>query len=240
MDTDKTNRLKSLFNVAKKALPIKQSLFVGALLGVVGGFLDAYTYVVRGAVFANAQTGNMVLLAINVVNKDVQKVLYYFIPILAFFLGVLLTEVLKKYYDKTKRVRHEYIVLVSEVILLFIVGFIPTTVSHIVSNVTVSFICSMQVNSFRALDGSPYATTMCTGNLRSAAENFFKFASGEDRARGKICGKYFMIILFFCFGAAVGVEFSEKFGTKAVWTCCILLIITIIILIDEQKKRDKK
>jgi uncharacterized membrane protein YoaK (UPF0700 family) len=39
---------------------------VGFLLSAVGGYLDAYTYVGHGGVFANAQTGNVVLLAVAV------------------------------------------------------------------------------------------------------------------------------------------------------------------------------
>ena len=34
-----------------------ESFRVAALLSVTGGFLDAYTYVARDGVFANAQTG---------------------------------------------------------------------------------------------------------------------------------------------------------------------------------------
>ncbi|MEG2720073.1 MAG: YoaK family protein, partial [Oscillospiraceae bacterium] len=194
------------------------------------------TFVLRGGVFANAQTGNMVLLAINAVGKDFVKVIYYFIPILAFFLGVLITEVIKKYYDKSKRIRHEYVVLIFEAVLLFVVGFIPTTVSHLTSNVIISFICSMQVNSFRSIDGSPYATTMCTGNLRSAGEKFFLFLSKKDKSAGKTCGKYFMVIVFFCIGAGIGVYFSEKYGVRSVWICSAILLLTAVILIDEQRK----
>ncbi len=45
-----------------KQKQMSDSLTVGVLLAVVGGFLDAYTYLLRGHVFANAQTGNIVLL----------------------------------------------------------------------------------------------------------------------------------------------------------------------------------
>ena len=37
---------------------------MGALLAAAGGLLDAYTYLSRGGVFANAETGNMVLFGI--------------------------------------------------------------------------------------------------------------------------------------------------------------------------------
>ena len=39
--------------------PMSQSYIVGLLLAFAGGYLDVYTYVCRGGVFANAQTGNM-------------------------------------------------------------------------------------------------------------------------------------------------------------------------------------
>ena len=38
---------------------MSESLAIGLLLALTGGFLDAYTYVARGRVFANAQTGNI-------------------------------------------------------------------------------------------------------------------------------------------------------------------------------------
>ena len=41
-----------------------ESYIVGVLLAIAGGFLDVYTYISRGGVFANAQTGNIVLLGI--------------------------------------------------------------------------------------------------------------------------------------------------------------------------------
>ena len=43
---------------------MSEAYSLGALLTVGGGFLDAYTYFTRGGVFSNAQTGNLVLLAI--------------------------------------------------------------------------------------------------------------------------------------------------------------------------------
>ncbi len=45
---------------------MSESFRMGALLAVTGGFFDVYTYLCRGKVFANAQTGNMVLLGISV------------------------------------------------------------------------------------------------------------------------------------------------------------------------------
>ena len=47
-----------------RTVQMSEAYSLGALLTVGGGFLDAYTYFTRGGVFSNAQTGNLVLLAI--------------------------------------------------------------------------------------------------------------------------------------------------------------------------------
>ena len=44
-----------------KKVQISESIELGILLALSGGFMDAYSYIGRGGVFANAQTGNMLL-----------------------------------------------------------------------------------------------------------------------------------------------------------------------------------
>ena len=48
-----------------KTRQMSETFLMGTLLALTGGFLDAYTYMSRGGVFANAQTGNIVLLGLN-------------------------------------------------------------------------------------------------------------------------------------------------------------------------------
>ena len=52
-----------------------------------GGFQDAYTYTCRGEVFANAQTGNIVLLSTALFRQEWQTVLKYLIPVISFLIG---------------------------------------------------------------------------------------------------------------------------------------------------------
>ena len=77
-------------------LQMSESYFVGALLAVIGGYLDAYTYISRGGVFANAQTGNIVLLGINLSAGNFSKALSYLAPIAAFIVGVFVSEFVRK------------------------------------------------------------------------------------------------------------------------------------------------
>ena len=54
-----------------------ESYLVGVLLAIAGGYLDVYTYICRGGVFANAQTGNIVLLGISMADQNWDKILFY-------------------------------------------------------------------------------------------------------------------------------------------------------------------
>ncbi len=54
------------------------------LFTVVGDYLDAYAYIAHGGVFANAQTGNIVLLAVNIAEAHWMEALRHLLPILTF------------------------------------------------------------------------------------------------------------------------------------------------------------
>lgn len=212
-----------------------ESLIVGIMLALSGGFLDTYTYTLRGGVFANAQTGNLVLMAVKLADQDFLSALYYFIPVTAFFLGVLLTEIIKRRFSEKVFLQWQHVALLLEIALLLIIGFVPRWVPNAVVNVTISFICSVQVQSFRKTKGLPYATTMCTGNLRSAADNFSAFLFKKEPESLKKCLRYLVIIAMFCTGAASGALCSRQFGIGAVWICCTLLGLVFLLLLFDQK-----
>ena len=75
---------------------MSEAFQLGAVLAVVGGFLDAYSYLFRGGVFANAQTGNIVLRGISLQKGKWQGAVHYTIPFLAFSAGVIGVEQSKK------------------------------------------------------------------------------------------------------------------------------------------------
>ena len=67
---------------------MSESFLTAVFLSLSGGLQDAYTYLFRGKVFANAQTGNIVLLSANIMDGQWDRVLHYLVPLCAFPLGV--------------------------------------------------------------------------------------------------------------------------------------------------------
>ena len=193
-------------------------------LTVSGGLQDAYTYIQRGNVFANAQTGNIVLLSGSLVSGNWDQILHYLVPVLAFAAGVAATEYIRFHFQKGQRVHWRQLVLLVEIILLFLVGFLPATVD-LLANAMVSFSCAMQVQAFRKVDGFAFASTMCIGNLRSGVEAMCMYhQTGDIQLRRKAL-RYYGVIILFAVGAGIGGVCVRLLALKTIWISCILLII---------------
>jgi uncharacterized membrane protein YoaK (UPF0700 family) len=74
-----------------------EGLPTGMLPARVGGFLDAYTFVGYNGVFANAQTGNIVLLGVDAQAGHWREALLHIPPVVAFVLGVALAQMLAQW-----------------------------------------------------------------------------------------------------------------------------------------------
>ena len=204
-----------------------ESLRVGIFLAITGGFLDAYTYLCRGNVFANAQTGNMVMLGISFIEGNIGYIVKYIIPILAFAIGVFLAELIRSKLSESNKIHWRQAVLVIEIVLLIVVAFIPY---NYIANTIISLICAMQVEAFRKFHGNAYATTMCTGNLRSGTEKLVIFIRNKDKKHLKIAFQYYFVIFIFCLGAVIGGIITLKMGMKSVLIAIIPLILSLIIM----------
>lgn len=207
------------------AVQPSESYRVAAVLAVTGGFLDAYTYVCRDGVFANAQTGNFCRMAISLANGQLLLVVRYLIPILSFVLGVSLAMLLRRRFSNCRRLHWRQVNVLVEIALLTVVALIPDgAVTNVAANVLVSFTCAVQVETFRKFLGGAFASTMCTGNLRSASENLNNYFVRGDPALRRRSLQYFGIDLLFVAGVTLGTWCTSRFGLRAVLLCCALLL----------------
>jgi uncharacterized membrane protein YoaK (UPF0700 family) len=212
-----------------------ESVELGILLAIVGGFLDAYTFVGRGGVFANAQTGNVVLMGIEAATGEWRQAVLHAVPVLAFMVGVVVAEIIKKPSMRLFIKDSERAVLILETVVLFIVGFIPYTSPNIIVTVVISFVSSVQVSSFRKLVGSAYNTTMITGNLRSATQEAYIAFTKKDDESARRTIRYSTINLSFLAGAILGGLLTSFIGVKAVWIAVIVLICSVVLFSSERK-----
>lgn len=221
----------------KRKGQISESAGLAVLLTLAGGFLDAYTFISRGGVFANAQTGNIVLLGVNFAKGEITEGLYYLIPILAFAAGVLVVEKIQWHFKGLQKIHWRQIIVMMEIFLLALVSLMPQSL-NMLANVTVSFVCAMQVDSFRKVRGNAYATTMCTGNLRSGTAALAAYLQTKDKRALKKAFHYFGIIIIFILGAAFGAVMTGQLGVKAVLFACLLLFVGFLMMFIKEEIED--
>ena len=205
-----------------------ESFPVAALLALSGGFLDAYTYVCRGGVFANAQTGNLVLLAVRLSEQRWGEALGYLAPVAAFSVGVVLAEVIRERLPASRRFHWRHLVLLLEILLLALAAALPLGRTDRLVNVIVSFVCAMQVEAFRKVRGQPFASTMCTGNLRSGTDLLYRGLRTGDRKLARKGGHYFGVIGCFMAGAALGGVLTAARGQQAVLTAAVFQAVAFV------------
>lgn len=214
--------------------------FVTAIFIVFsGGFQDAYTYMCRGEVFANAQTGNIVLMAANLFQGEFSHCLRYLVPVISFMIGTFVAEQIHSAFKHYEKIHWRQIIILFEILLLFGVGFIPHRYDA-VANAVVSFVCAMQVQTFRKVRGHVYASTMCIGNMRSAIVSLFAFFEFRDRKILQKSFVYFGVILIFAIGAGFGSIITKSLGEKAIWVCCAFLAISFAIMFIDLELSERR
>ncbi|WP_184543925.1 YoaK family protein [Mucilaginibacter sp. FT3.2] len=214
------------------------SIEVAALLTLSGGFLDVFTYMGHGHVFANSMTGNVVFLGMYAASGDWHQALRHIPPIVAFLIGVFiayrmhLPRVLK-YLPKPALT-----CLGLEIIVLTCCSFLSKSFPDIPLVLAISLVAAMQNSSFTRLEGWTYNSVMTTGNLRRFAEAFFRgtmpaydpVALREARLFGLVC-------VCFLAGAVLAALTTVPLQDHALLIPAVILFVAFIICWRRQKAR---
>ncbi len=215
-----------------------ESSRVFMLLMLVAGFYGAYTYSVRGGVFCNAQTANFVLFAMALGRGRITEGIYYLIPMSAYLLGAIVSEILPKPVKKTHFIRWDTLLILIEMAMVVILGFIPDSAPFQISQVAVNFICSMQYNTFRQKEGVPMSTTFCTNHLRQTGVALAKALTGKGSNHLRRACEHFKMIGIFVIGGAVSAFLCVLFKGRAIWGALVPLGIVFIDLLYADLKTE--
>ncbi|MBJ8326346.1 YoaK family protein [Streptococcus pacificus] len=214
-----------------KKYVVHERLEFGLLLATVAGGLDAYTFLTHGEVFAGLQTGNFILLGINLGQGHWKALINYIIPIIAFFTGVLVTRLLQKKIKKHQQLWFAFF----EAILLLFVGLFSSFLPNLLANAVLSIAAAMQLQVFAKLKGSPFTSLMMTGNLRNLATYFFDAYIEQDKTKKSAFKDTLSILTSFVFGALLNGFFVTFFGQATILLSLLFLGIAIFILVKEKK-----
>lgn len=214
---------------------MSESFWTISFLTFSGGLQDAYSYFGRGKVFANAMTGNIVLMASHILDGDTSGVLHYLVPIGFFALGIFCAQ-LFRLTSAQSRLHWRQSILIMEMILLCLV---PLISYDLLANSIISFACAMQVQSFRKVHGYPFASTMCVGNTRSALDALATYVISRNPVHLKKAFAYLRIILIFILGAACGYGLTMALGRIAILGSPLCLMAALLLMFVQQGQQEE-
>ncbi len=226
----------------KKYFLMCERKWIYHILIIIAGFFGAYTFLLRGNVFCNAQTGNVVLMGMALGARKWSEALYYLIPISAYLMGAFVSELLPNTIKHHLPIRWDTLLIAIEMSVVTGLGFVPESAPVQISQVAINFIASMQYNTFRQAEGVPMATTFATNHIRQIgiglAKEIRHLHTKDKSHRAKLL-LHFEMLIFFVIGSVIGTVFCNMFMGKAIWATLIPFAIILISFLRADLKTEK-
>ena len=223
-----------------KNFSAKERLWLFCALIFSSGFLGGFTFWIRGKLFVNAQTGNLVLLSTGIGTFDKIVIKNTLALLILYFLGVAAAEIFSqmRILKKGDSFRWEKILLLISILSTFIIGFVPENFPYELTLYPVAFITAMQFATFERAHGMGMATGFCTNHLKQTATNLVRFFRTKDFSKLKISLSHFSMIFSFDCGTSLAVFLGEIFSEKTIWGATVSYFIIFIVFYKSCK--DKK
>lgn len=156
--------------------------------------MGAYSYFLKGGVFANAETANLLILAFNIAELNTEGIISVLYPISAFFIGTFFSQM---FIEKLGR-RWIPTLLIVEIMALISLSLLPSETPDRVFHVVIAVLSSMQFNTFRKARGVAMSTLFCTAHLRGFGASLYSAIAdrkGEELKKSLYHGGLIMTFL---------------------------------------------
>ena len=193
-----------------------------------------------GGIFANAQTGNLIFVGVDIIEGKLSDVIHYLVPIISFVLGVLVSKIIENKYKQLSIFKHIYMLLVTQSLALLFIFLKHSIFGIDIRPIVISFICAIQYDGFRKVNNLVFASVFCTGNLRSMTEHLYKYVFLKKKESKDPLFIYLIVILVFLFGVILGAASSKYYSHKAILVPIFIIIINLFFVRGIKNKFGRK
>jgi len=200
------------------------------------GFVDAYTYLAHGGVFANAQTGNVILFGVGLAKPGEVSPLTHLWPVIAFVVGVVVAHVFRG--EAAERQLHYPLryVLGLQALVLVVVGLLPASAPEPSITTSIGFVAALQFSLFRSVRTATVMPVAMTGNLMRTTDAVLTALRSRRREDVALSLLYVSLVLGFAAGAVVGALVTGVVGTRAVWIPAAMIVVALVLFfVDEPR-----
>jgi uncharacterized membrane protein YoaK (UPF0700 family) len=211
------------------------SLATGSVLMLATGFVDAYTFLQHGHVFAQAMTGNLVLIAIGAFDPGIVAFWRPLVSYLTFVLGVVAVWAWSR-GQAPRRPGPQLATLGMQVVVLAVVGFLTGGALSVVITAFISFASGMQIAAFRDVGRASFTTTVMTTNSMKTVNAALTAVTSTDPESRVVARAYGMALAGFVAGAFLGAFLSTRLGDRAAWIDAALFAVAGVLYVLERRE----
>ena len=203
----------------------ERALVASALATSAGGAMDAWVYLAHGHVFANAQSGNVVLMGTALAAGDVVSAATHLPSLLAFVAGALASR-LSGQLLKRRRLNSRNVRLGLACVMLVALGPFADRMSNPAITACVGFIAGVHITSLSHIGSWSFNTGMTTGNLLAGVSALAKALTGSAEEWPHAAA---MLVLCFAFGAGAvaGAWLTPQLGGATLLAVAALIAAAI-------------
>ncbi|MDB6209453.1 YoaK family protein [Streptococcus oralis] len=226
-----------------RLLPIRkisrQSKRLALFLTFCAGYVDAYTFIVRGNTLVAGQTGNVVFLSVGLIQHNVSDASAKVMTLLAFMMGVLLLTI---YKEKLRIVKKPILSVIPLAVLSLIIGFVPQTVENIYLVPPLAFCMGLVTTAFGEVSGIAYNNAFMTGNIKRtmlAFGDYFRTKHTPFLREGLI---FISLLSSFVFGVVFSAYLTIYYQEKTILGVPLMMSIFYFSMLfaSWRKKGEKK
>lgn len=146
---------------------------------------------------------------------------------------------MEKTVKRFRFLRWDTMLIGIEVLVVFVLGLLPARVPDQICQIALNFICSMQFNTFRQVEGIPAATTFVTNHIREVGSNLAKYLRHRDEKSGRKVRVHGLLIVFFALGAVLSAICCGFMHYRAIWGSGVILLIVFFRLAHADRSYER-
>lgn len=205
-------------------------LTLGATLSM--GMVDADTYLNRGAVFVSAQTGNLVVFVVKLVQHG-WGTAWVNVPVwIGYFLGCFGAQALSEFLGDGDHRKHMRWLMLLDAAAYLALAYFQAILPTVFLIFLLGLMAGYDLTIFRQVGGIAINNGIMTGNTKSLAISSYKGLINGDRNARKAQLNILLVILTFIAGCALGASVRQwgLSSLDALWLVTVLKVLLLLWL----------
>lgn len=204
-------------------------------MAVVGGFIGAYALLTRHDVFGNAQTSNMIWLAMCILGRNWGDVLIRLGGLAIYVLGIVTVTL----WPRITKIDVHFLAVAIDGVCLLCLGMLPKEMNIVISLYPVFYAAAVQWCAFPGVYGYNCSTIFSTNNLKQFTTASVEYICTKDAKFAQKAKFYGSVLLSYHLGVMAEFVLYQRFQILSAYFGLIFVAVTTGFVLVEQKRLKK-